>query len=57
VRDEWARILLVSSFALPRAAVQVDSNKMLIRWGMRDDERRWFLLDDATGYWDGVTEP
>jgi hypothetical protein len=47
----------VSSFALPRAAVQVDSNKMMIRWGMRDDERRWFLLDDATGYWDGVTEP
>ena len=30
--DAPTRVLLVSNFALPRAAVQVDSNKMLLRW-------------------------
>ena len=54
VSDEPVRVLLVSSFALPRAAVQVDSNKLMIRWGTGDDERRWFRLDDAVDYWDGV---
>ena len=47
------RILLVSNFALPRAAVQPDSNKIMIRWGTGEEERRWFRLDDATDYWDG----
>lgn len=47
------RVLLVSNFALPRAAVQVDSNKMMVRWGPGEDERRWFFMDDDAGYWDG----
>lgn len=51
--DGPVRLLLVSSFALPRAAVQVESNKVMIRWGTGEDERRWFFLDDAAGYWDG----
>lgn len=50
---EPVRLLLVSNFALPRAAVQVESNKVMIRWGTGEDERRWFFLDDAAGYWDG----
>jgi len=53
---EPTRILLVSNFALPRAAVQPDSNKMMIRWGTGDEERRWFRLDDATDYWEAETE-
>jgi uncharacterized cupin superfamily protein len=52
--DEAARVLLVSNFALPRAAVQVDSGKLMVRWGAGEDEREWFPLDAATDYWDGV---
>lgn len=52
---EEARVLLVSSFAIPRAAVQPDSRKMSIRWGVADDERAWFPLDAATDYWEGET--
>ncbi len=54
--SEPTRVLLVSNFAMPRAAVQVESNKMMIRWGAGADERRWFRLDDATDYWDGEAE-
>jgi uncharacterized cupin superfamily protein len=52
--EDEARVLLVSSFAtMPRAAVQPDSRKMMVRWGLRDDERAWFPLEAATDYWDG----
>jgi len=54
--DEAARVLLVSNFALPRGAVQVDSGKIMIRWGARADERLWFRLDDAADYWEGEGE-
>jgi uncharacterized cupin superfamily protein len=50
--NEDARVLLVSNFALPRAAVQVDSNKMMVRWGAGPDDRRWFFLGDDADYWD-----
>ena len=46
------RVLLVSNFALPRAAVQVDSNKMMVRWGSSEDERWWFFLGADADYWD-----
>lgn len=50
--DDEVRVLLVSSFAnMPRAAVQPDSGKMMVRWGLADDERAWFSLDAATDYW------
>ena len=51
--DDLVRVLLVSNFALPRAAVQVDSGKMMVRWGSRRDERRWFFLGEDADYWDG----
>ena len=51
--DEPVRVLLVSNFALPRAAVQVDSDKLMVRWGSGADERLWFRKADATDYWDG----
>ena len=51
--DEVARVLLVSNLALPRAAVQVDSGKIIIRWGTGSDERRWFPLSAETDYWEG----
>ena len=51
--DSPARVLLVSNFALPRAAVQIDSNKMMIRWGPGAEDRRWVRLDDAVDYWEG----
>lgn len=54
--DEPTRVLLVSNFALPRAAVQVEVNKMMIRWGPGADERRWFFLGDEADYWEGVPE-
>lgn len=55
--DDVARVLLVSNFAMPRAAVQVDSGKMMIRWGVGAEERRWFPLDAETDYWDGEDGP
>lgn len=50
------RVLLVSNFALPRAAVQVDTDKLMVRWGSGEDARRWFRLGDAVDYWNGVDE-
>jgi uncharacterized cupin superfamily protein len=50
---EVARVLVVSNFSLPRAAVQVDSGKIMIRWGTGSDERRWFPLSAEIDYWDG----
>src|SRR4029078_11979791 len=41
--DDLVRVLLVSNFALPRAAVHVDSWKIMVRWGSGRDERRWFF--------------
>jgi uncharacterized cupin superfamily protein len=56
--DGEARVLLVSSFAnMPRAAVQPDSGKMLVRWSVEPDAHAWFRLDSATDYWDGERPP
>ena len=55
--DEPSRLLLVSSFVLPRGAVQVDSDKVMFRWGTRADERLWFRSDDAVDYWDDEPTP
>ncbi len=52
---EVVRVLLVSNFALPRAAVQPDSGKMTVRWGSGPEERRWFFLGEDADYWDGET--
>lgn len=51
--NQPVRGLLVSNFALPRAAVQVDSPKMMIRRGTGPDERRSFFLGEDADYWDG----
>jgi uncharacterized cupin superfamily protein len=51
--DGPVRVLLVSNFALPRAAVQPDSGKMMVRWGPGRDERRWFFVGDEADYWAG----
>ena len=51
--DDLVRVLLVSNFALPRAAVQVDSGKLMLRWGPGPDERRWSFLGEDADYWDG----
>jgi hypothetical protein len=51
------RVLLVSNLALPRAAVQLDSDKIMIRWGSDPEERLWFRRDDAADYWDRVPPP
>jgi uncharacterized cupin superfamily protein len=51
---EPVRVLIVSNFALPRAAVQVDADKLFIRWSADPDDRLWFRRGDAVDYWDGV---
>ena len=51
------RVLLVSNFAMPRAAVQPDSRKLMIRWGPDAEERAWFPLDAAADYWEGEERP
>jgi hypothetical protein len=48
--------LIASNFALARAAVQPDSNKMGIRWGAGADERKWLRGDDDVDYWDGEAD-
>ena len=50
-----ARILLVSNFALPRATIQADSGKLMLRWAPGPDERRWSFLGADADYWDGET--
>ena len=50
-------LLLVLNFAMRRAAVQLDSGKMMIRWGTGTDESRWFRVDDAADYWADEPEP
>lgn len=50
------RVLLVSNLALPRAAVQPDSGKMMVRWGSGRDERRWFFPGEDADYWDGEAD-
>jgi hypothetical protein len=55
--NDEVRVLLVSNFVMPRAAVQVDSRKMMIRWGVEGDERTWFPLDSVTDYWQGKQPP
>jgi uncharacterized cupin superfamily protein len=55
--DGEARVLLVSNFSMPRAAVQVDSRKMMIRWGTEPDDRAWFPLSASTDYWEGEEPP
>jgi uncharacterized cupin superfamily protein len=55
--QQEARVLLISNFALPRAAVQPDSRKMMIRWGAESEERVWFPVDSAADYWRGEEPP
>jgi uncharacterized cupin superfamily protein len=55
--DETVRVLLVSNLALPRAAVQVDSDKIMVRWGAEPEDSLWFRRDDAADYWDRVPRP
>ena len=50
-------MLPVSNFALPRAAVQVDSGKMMVRWGAEPEDRAWFALDSEVDYWAGEAAP
>jgi uncharacterized cupin superfamily protein len=50
---EPVRVLLVSSFALPRGAVQPDSGKIMLRWGEAPEERKWFRLGDEAEYYEG----
>ena len=50
--DEEMRLLLVSNFAVPSAAVQIDSDKIMVRWGSQPDERLWFRRDEAVDYRD-----
>ncbi len=55
--EDEARVLLVSNFAMPRAAVQVDSGKVMIRWGREPDDRAWFPLGSSVDYWEGERAP
>jgi uncharacterized cupin superfamily protein len=50
--EEPVRVLLVSNFALPRAAVQPDSGKIMIRWSDAPGDRKWFRLADEADYWE-----
>ena len=51
--DDFVRVLFVSNFALPRAAVQPDSDKIMIRWSPVLEDRLIFRRSDAAEYWEG----
>ena len=51
------RVLLVSNLAMPRGAVQVDSDKVMIRWSPEPDDSLWFRRADAADYWEGEDLP
>jgi uncharacterized cupin superfamily protein len=58
--DEPARILIVSNFAIPRAAFYPDSDEIKVRWSPRADDALMWRRDDALEYWDsegGSSEP
>jgi uncharacterized cupin superfamily protein len=55
--DEAVRVLLVSNFAIPRGAVQPDSDKIMIRWSPDPDSSLWFRRDDAVDYWEAEERP
>ncbi len=50
---EPARVLIVSNFALPRAAFRPESGKVMIRWGPEPGDSRWFRETDAVDLWEG----
>jgi uncharacterized cupin superfamily protein len=53
---EPVRVLLVSSFTMPRGAVQPESDKLMIRWSPDAEGNLWFRRADAVDYWEGVDE-
>jgi uncharacterized cupin superfamily protein len=55
--NEATRVLLVSSFAMPRGAVQPESDKIMIRWSPEPADSLWFRRDDAADYWEGEDLP
>jgi uncharacterized cupin superfamily protein len=55
--QEPVRVLFVSNLALPRAAVQPDSGKMMVRWGPGPGDSLWFRRTDAADYWEGEEPP
>ena len=43
----------VSNLAIPRAAFQPDSGKVMIRWSPAEGDSLWFREEDASDYWRG----
>jgi uncharacterized cupin superfamily protein len=50
---EPVRVLFVSNFAMPRAAFQPDSGKIMVRWSPAEGDSLWFREEDASDYWRG----
>jgi uncharacterized cupin superfamily protein len=50
--DEPARVLIVSNFAIPRAAFYPDSDEIKVRWSPRADDALMWRRGDAVEYWD-----
>jgi len=47
------RVLMMSTLVVPRAIVQPDSDKVLVRWGSGPDDFDVFRRTDAVDYWEG----
>jgi uncharacterized cupin superfamily protein len=50
---EPVRVLIVSNFALPRAAFYSDSGKVRIRWSAEAEDALMFREQDGVEYWEG----
>jgi uncharacterized cupin superfamily protein len=55
--DEPARVLIVSNFAVPRAAFYPEADEVRVRWGTAPEDALLFRRGDAVGYWDSEREP
>ena len=49
--SEPARVLIVSNFAMPRAAFYPDSDEIKVRWSAEPDDTAMFRRGDAIEYW------
>ena len=52
VSDEPVRVLLVSNFAMPRAAFYPDTDEVMVRWTAEPEDKLMFSREDAVDYWD-----
>jgi uncharacterized cupin superfamily protein len=50
--DEPVRVLIVSNFAMPRAAFYPETDEVKVRWSPAPEDTLMWRRQDAVGYWE-----